>query len=170
MPARLYAHLPGSTEPLVLQRPTPRSPWSLTGAPPDLVRTGPGSFSVIVDRVSHHVQVVKADRTQGHYRLRIGPHMITVRLEDEHAHLVHALGLDKAAKTAAREVKAPMPGLVLQVLVGEGATVVKDQPVLVLEAMKMENVIKSPGEATVTKVHVGERMAVEKGQLLVSFS
>jgi biotin carboxyl carrier protein len=68
-----------------------------------------------------------------------------------------------------KEIKAPMPGLVLKLLVKEGDTVKKNDPVLILEAMKMENVIKSPGDATVSKIHAQEKTAVEKGQLLVSF-
>ena len=54
-------------------------------------------------------------------------------------------------------------------LVKEGDTVKKNDPLLVLEAMKMENVIKSAGDAVVKKIHAVERTAVEKGQILLSF-
>ncbi|MEX1131932.1 MAG: acetyl-CoA carboxylase biotin carboxyl carrier protein subunit, partial [Flavobacteriales bacterium] len=62
------------------------------------------------------------------------------------------------------------PGLVLNILVKAGDAVKKNDPVLVLEAMKMENVIRAPGDAVVSAVPAVQGKAVEKGQLLISFS
>lgn len=167
--AKLYATVNSSKEPIVLERATPHTPWSIKGERPDLVRTGPGQYSLVVNGRSHRVLVLKEDLENRTVRLRIGAHTYTVQLEDEQAHLMHELGLDKAAGAAVKEIKAPMPGLVLKLLVKEGEAVKKNDPVLILEAMKMENVIKSPGDGTVSKLHAAERTAVEKGQLLVSF-
>ena len=63
-----------------------------------------------------------------------------------------------------------MPGLVLNILVKPGDAVKKNDPVLVLEAMKMENMIKAPGDAVVGAIAAETGKAVEKGQLLVSFA
>lgn len=167
--AKLYATVNSGKEPIVLERATPHAPWSIKGERPDLVRTGPGQYSLVVNGRSHRVLVLKEDLENRTVRLRIGAHTYTVQLEDEQAHLMHELGLDKAAGAAVKEIKAPMPGLVLKLLVKEGDAVRKNDPVLILEAMKMENVIKSPGDGTVSKLHAAERTAVEKGQLLVSF-
>lgn len=101
--------------------------------------------------------------------MRIGAHCHTVRLEDDRSRLMQLLGIDRSARAMVRELKAPMPGLVLKMLVKEGDTVKKNDPLLVLEAMKMENVIKSAGDAVVKKIHAVERTAVEKGQILLSF-
>ena len=101
--------------------------------------------------------------------MRIGAHCHTVRIEDDRSRLMQLLGIDRSARAMVRELKAPMPGLVLKMLVKEGDTVKKNAPLLVLEAMKMENVIKSAGDAVVKKIHAVERTAVEKGQLLLSF-
>lgn len=62
-----------------------------------------------------------------------------------------------------------MPGKVLQVLVAQGDDVEEGTPLLVLEAMKMENVIKATAPGKVSSVPVGEGQAVEKGALLVGF-
>jgi biotin carboxyl carrier protein len=166
--AKLYATVNAGKDPLVLERATPNAPWSL-GKNVDLAKTGPGQFSLVVNGRSHRVLVLKEDKENKTVRLRIGAHSYTVQLEDEQTHLMHELGLDKAMSAAVKEIKAPMPGLVLKMLVKEGETVKKNDPLLILEAMKMENVIKSPGDGTVTKLHTPERTAVEKGQLLVSF-
>ena len=66
-------------------------------------------------------------------------------------------------------VDAPMPGLVLKVLVEPGSPVQKGDPLLVLEAMKMENDIKAHFDGTVSTLHVQMGDAVSKGQLLIEF-
>lgn len=63
-------------------------------------------------------------------------------------------------------VKAPIPGTIIRVLAGPGAYVEAGQPLLVLEAMKMENPIGSPRSGTVTDVLVQEGQRVTLGQLL----
>lgn len=167
--AKLYATVNNSKDPLVLERATPSAPWTLPKGISDVVRTGPGQFSVVIDGRSHCVLVLKEDKESKTVRMRIGAHTYTVQLEDEQHHLMQALGLDKSAGAVAKDLKAPMPGLVLKVMVKAGDAVKKNDPVLILEAMKMENVIKAPGDAIVTAVHVKERVAVEKGQLLLNF-
>jgi biotin carboxyl carrier protein len=65
------------------------------------------------------------------------------------------------------DIKAPMPGLVLKVLVTPGQAIKKGDPVLILEAMKMENVFKATSDATVKEIKVAELTAVEKGEVLI---
>jgi len=65
------------------------------------------------------------------------------------------------------EVRSPMPGKILQVLVTEGATVESEQALMLLEAMKMENTLSAEGAARVKKIHVAPGELVELGQLLV---
>jgi biotin carboxyl carrier protein len=63
-----------------------------------------------------------------------------------------------------------MPGMVISVLVNEGQEVSAGESILILEAMKMENVIKSPVQAIVKTIKVKQGSAVEKGQLLIEFA
>ncbi len=166
--AKLFATVNTSAE-QVLERRTPNAPWTFAGEGPlDLVRSGPSSFNLVRNGRSHRVLVLKEDRENGTVRMRIGGRTYTVKLEDEQSRLMRSLGLDKSA-VKVKEIKAPMPGLVLNILVKPGDAVKKNDPVLVLEAMKMENVIKAPGDAVVSAVPAEKGRAVEKGQLLVSF-
>ena len=71
---------------------------------------------------------------------------------------------------AAPEVTAPMPGKVLRILVAEGDIVAQGQPLLVLEAMKMETTIYSEGAATVKKIHAAAGAMVDHGAVLIEFS
>lgn len=167
--AKLYATVNAKEDAIVLERTSPTAPWVPAGeGSTDLVRTGPSTFSLVRNGRSHHVLVLKEDKENGTVRLRIGAHTYTVQLQDDRSRLMQTLGLDKAA-TKVKEIKAPMPGMVLNILVKPGDAVKKNDPILVLEAMKMENMIKAPGDATVSAVHAAQGKAVEKGQLLVSF-
>ena len=67
------------------------------------------------------------------------------------------------------DVKAPMPGLILEIKVQPGQEVKKGDPIMILEAMKMENILKSPGDGIVREIKVVEKQNVEKNQILILF-
>lgn len=69
-----------------------------------------------------------------------------------------------------RELHAPMPGLVMRILKSAGDTVVKGDPLLVVEAMKMENELKSPSDGTIMEIHAVVGKPVDKGAVLVTFT
>ena len=169
MAKQLHVQVNDAADAVVLERQGAQGGWVLAGRDaPDLVRLGPGEYSLIHEGRSMRVLVLKVDKEQSTVRLRIGGHTYTAQIQDEESRLMEALGLEKAVLKV-REVKAPMPGLVIDVLVKPGDTVTKDDPLLVLEAMKMENVLKAPGDGVVASVPAEKGKAVEKGQLLVGF-
>lgn len=73
-----------------------------------------------------------------------------------------------AAPAGADAMPAPMPGTVLKVLVNVGDTVSENQPLLILEAMKMENEIVAPQDGKVAAIYVNEGAAVESNSKLFS--
>ena len=77
------------------------------------------------------------------------------------------MGIKRSFDAINTDVKAPMPGKVLQVLVNSGDQVKKGDPLLILEAMKMENVLKSDSDCTIKEVNVSALENVEKNQLLI---
>lgn len=79
------------------------------------------------------------------------------------------LGLQAGGGQKINSVKAPMPGLVLEVSVAPGQAVQKGDTLLILEAMKMENVIKAAGEGVVKAIPATKGLAVDKGQVLIEF-
>jgi biotin carboxyl carrier protein len=83
--------------------------------------------------------------------------------------ILKSMGLENALIQKISDMKAPMPGLVLQILVNPGDQVNKGDKILVLEAMKMENAIKSPTDGIVNDVLVSQGMAVDKNQVLITF-
>ncbi|HKK20377.1 MAG TPA: biotin/lipoyl-containing protein, partial [candidate division Zixibacteria bacterium] len=71
--------------------------------------------------------------------------------------------------SADKLIKAPMPGLILEVKVQPGDVVKKNQPIMIVEAMKMENIIKAPADGTIKTVHISNGQSVEKDMKLVEF-
>ncbi|RMF24728.1 MAG: biotin/lipoyl-binding protein [Bacteroidetes bacterium] len=133
----------------------------------DMLETAPGRFHVIHQTRTFGVEVERADLNGKVLALKVNGQPWEVRLEDRHDGLIAQMGLNSAAGQKVSDVKAPMPGLVLSVRVSPQQAVKKGDPLLVLEAMKMENVLKSPGDGMVKAVHVSQGKAVEKGQLLI---
>ena len=116
------------------------------------------------------VPVVLEEAGERRLRVTIAGRQTEVRVKDEHDLLLERFGLDEARAAADREVRAPMPGLVLSVAAQPGQAVEADAGLLVLEAMKMENEIKAPAAGTVETVHVEAGAAVGKNDVLVTFA
>lgn len=126
-----------------------------------------GNHSIILDGKSYVAQVIKVDRETKTVTIMIGQQEYTVLIEEPIDQLLAEMGMKDALSRKVNDLKAPMPGLVLKVLVEPGQTIKKGDPVLILEAMKMENVFKAAADAVVKEVRVKERTAVEKGEVLV---
>jgi len=166
MSKKFYAKTSGGAESLVELLGAGQAKIGATEFKVSVVR--PGLYEVVNDSGTYEVVVVKRD--PGFTRLLINGQLCDVTVESEGARLIKKLGLDSGRKKRVKDIKAPMPGMVLKVLAEQGQTVGKGDGILVLEAMKMENLIKSPGEAVVGEIGVKEGQAVEKGQLLIKFN
>jgi biotin carboxyl carrier protein len=93
-----------------------------------------------------------------------------VVLSDKYDQLLQSLGMDRNAGAKVSKLKAPMPGKVISVAVKAGTQVEIGDPILVLEAMKMENVIKSPTSGAVSSVNVKTGGTVEKNEVMITFA
>jgi biotin carboxyl carrier protein len=114
--------------------------------------------------------VLSFNREEKKVILKINQNKYLVELKDKFDELLDKLGFDVNASKKQNQIKAPMPGLVVQILANEGAQIKKGEPLVILEAMKMENILKSPCDAVVKKILVNKGSSVEKNQLLVEFS
>lgn len=133
----------------------------------DLSTLGGGQFHVLDNHESVHIEVVEADYDRKLFTLRLEGKKYQVQLADQFDSLVEQMGLSATGNNKVADIMAPMPGLVLDVLVEAGQEVKEGDPLIILEAMKMENVIKATGEATVVRVVVDKGKPVDKGQLLI---
>jgi biotin carboxyl carrier protein len=126
-----------------------------------------GNHSIILDGKSYVAQVIKVDRDTKTVTIVIDQQEYAVVVEEPIDQLLAEMGMKDALTRKVNDLRAPMPGLVLKILVEPGQAIKKGDPVLILEAMKMENVFKSATDAVVKEVKVKERTAVEKGEVLV---
>lgn len=135
----------------------------------DLIEIKKNVFHIISGTKSFTAEVVKADIAEKTFTILVNGRKYNVDVKDKFDELLHQMGMDKLAKTGIKEVKAPMPGMVINIHVAEGQEVKKGDALIVLEAMKMENIIKSPRDGKVKSVKAQKGQAVEKNQSLVVF-
>ncbi len=135
----------------------------------DLSRISNRQFHILVNNVSYNSEVVEIKREEKIVILKINGQIREVKLKDKFDLLLDKMGLSEVNTQQLSKLKAPMPGLILDIKVSPGEQVAKGDQLLVLEAMKMENVIKSPGEGIVKAIIVRKGDSVEKNQILIEF-
>jgi biotin carboxyl carrier protein len=131
---------------------------------------GEGKFHILWNNKSFNAELVSLHAEEKTITIKVNSNVYTVKLKDRFDDLLKSLGMEGAGSKRIKDVKAPMPGMVLNIMVNEGDEVTKDQPIVLLEAMKMENVIKSPADGKIKKVSVTKGVAVEKNTILVEFA
>ncbi len=124
---------------------------------------------LIHENKSLEAELVSIDKETKTLQIRLGHKTTTLQIKDRFDLLLEQMGMNNLASQALKEIKAPMPGLILDLKVKPGDKVNKGDVVLVLEAMKMENIIKSPGDGEVKAVKVSLHQSVEKNQVLIQF-
>jgi len=135
----------------------------------DLSSIANNSTHVLYQNKSFNTELVELNKADKTCKIKVNGNIYQISIEDQFDVLLKQLGLDNLAANKVSEIKAPMPGLVLKVLVEENAEVKKGDNLLVLEAMKMENILKSSTDGTVKKVLIKQGDKVEKNQILVQF-
>jgi biotin carboxyl carrier protein len=120
-------------------------------------------------RVGDRVRRVVATRTggRGEYRVTLDGWQLPVSALDARTRAIRDVAAASAASSGPAPLVAPMPGLVVRVLVEAGVEVTAGQALVVIEAMKMENELRAAGAGRVTAVHAVAGTAVEKGAVLV---
>ncbi len=136
----------------------------------DIIEIKEGIFHIIKDSKSYNAEVLKANKEEKSFVIRVNGNKYTVQLKDKYDELLENLGMSNASSAKVKEMKAPMPGLVVDIRVKENDLVKKGDALVVLQAMKMENILKCPADAVVKKIHIKKDDVIEKNQLLISFS
>ncbi len=135
----------------------------------DLAEITNGYFHILYQQKSYRAEIVSTDTTTKTLVIKINGHSYTVALKDKFDLLLEKMGINSSASSKINNIKAPMPGLIIDLKIKTGDIVKAGDQLIILEAMKMENIIKSPGEGTVKNVKVKKGDSVEKGQVLVEF-
>ena len=135
----------------------------------DSVKVSNQSYHILDNNTSYKAEILASNFNKKTYTVNINNNNYTVNIENDLDQLIKSLGFEIGASKKVNEIKAPMPGLILDVMVKPGDQVSVDTPLLILEAMKMENSILSPREGIIKSVSGGKGTTVDKGELLIEF-
>lgn len=137
--------------------------------PWDIQPISEGRYHIIYQDKSYNVELIKVDETAKKFTIKLNNKVTELQVKDKFDLLLERLGMNNKAGTQVKNITAPMPGLIFEIKVKEGEKVKKGDPLLILEAMKMENIIKSPGDGEVKKILVKNGESVEKNKVLIQF-
>ncbi len=133
----------------------------------DSREVSPSNYHLIVDNKSFKGEIEKTDFLNKQYTVRVKNNTYQIGISNELDLLIEDMGLSLGQALVVNDIKAPMPGLILDVNIAEGEEVKEGDYLLVLEAMKMENTITAPRDGVVKAISVKKGQTVEKNQLLI---
>lgn len=133
----------------------------------DLVKLTNTKYHALLKNQSFHIQVLEKNFFAKKYTVVINSNTYTVKIGSELDKLINHMGFTIGSSIVETNIKAPMPGLILDLSVKEGQTVKAGETLLILEAMKMENAITAQKDSVIGTIHVKSGQSVEKGHLLI---
>jgi biotin carboxyl carrier protein len=145
--------------------------WEVNGVAvqPDIIQTDAHSWHVVLNDRSFRIIVDEHDANGRSVSMQVNGKPVQAERIRPLDKLLKSMGMDAAKSKKANDMKAPMPGLIRDVKVQVGMELKAGDPVLVLEAMKMENILKAPSDAVIKSIHVETGDKVEKNTVLVTF-
>ena len=144
---------------------------SVNGVPVDIefVKSATNSFKMRMNGVEKDADLVKLDKENKLVIVRIEGKKFAVQIKEPVDLMLDKLGINSKSTKKVNNLKAPMPGLVIKILAEQGKHYKAGDALMILEAMKMENVFKASADVTIKAIEITERQTVEKGQILMVF-
>lgn len=133
----------------------------------DVQKTSSGAYHLLVNDKSVTSEIVASDFLNRTYTVKINSNLYQVQISNQLDVLIKEMGLSLSANQIINEIKAPMPGMILDVMAKEGQEVKEGDNLLVLEAMKMENTIMAPRDAVIKSINVKKGKTVSKNEVLI---
>ena len=122
-------------------------------------------YSMIIDNLSHDVRISEGD---GFYEVQVSGDIFQVVVEDERTRRLAGMRVAAGAITGEVHLKAPMPGVIIEVPVTKGQKVFKGDIVIVLESMKMQNEFKAPRDGEIHQIRVKPGDTVEQNNIMLT--
>ena len=135
----------------------------------DSILLADGRYHILKDNISYTVEVLEINKPLKELLLKINGVEYQVAGKDKFDLLMEQMGISASTASKHEQLKAPMPGKVLEIKVSVGQEVKQGEPLLILEAMKMENVLKASHDVTVAEINIKQGDTVDKGQILLVF-
>ena len=135
----------------------------------DTIKTSGNKYHILKDDTSVEAQITDASFLTKTYTIVVNNNSYKVQIQDALDQQISAMGFEIGASKKVNDIKAPMPGLILEISVTVGDEVEENDQLLILEAMKMENVISSPRAGVIKSIAVNQGETVDKNSLLIAF-
>jgi biotin carboxyl carrier protein len=135
----------------------------------DLQKISENHYHILFNNKSYSAEIVNLNHETKTVQVKINGHPYQIKLQDRFDLLLEKMGINGNSKNQINSLKAPMPGLILDVKVQQGDQIKVGDSLIVLEAMKMENIIKSPREGVIKSISIKKGQSVEKNQILLEF-
>jgi len=135
----------------------------------DCIKTTATTFHILEENSSINASILNSDFNKKRYTIKVNNNTYEVVINDALDQQIETLGFEVGTSKKVNAIKAPMPGLILEIQVKKGQDVKEDDTLLILEAMKMENVINSPREGIIKSINVKQGETVDKDSLLIEF-
>ncbi len=137
---------------------------------PEVEMLEPGRFLLRKDNKVFEIFVLGESEDGKEIEIQINQHYFKVNIQSELDQLLNSLGFKSSDVKKVKELKSPMPGKIVALMVNEGDEVKPGQPLLILEAMKMENALQAISEGKVEKILVEKGTSVNKNDILIKFA
>lgn len=135
----------------------------------DILKIDDRFYHILKDNRSYNIEIINSDRAAKSFTLKINGSTYKVEVKDKFDLLLQRMGLNASTQTEVKELKAPMPGMVTDIRVSVGQKINKGDAMIVLEAMKMENMLKAPTDGIIKSIEVIKGKSVEKNQVMIVF-
>ena len=135
----------------------------------DVMQTADAKYHILQNNTSFKAEITTANFNKKEYSVKVNNNTYTINISNDLDVLIKEMGFSIGSTKHINTIKAPMPGLILDINISVGQDVKEDDALLVLEAMKMENIITSPRDGVIKSISANKGDAIDKGQLLVEF-
>lgn len=135
----------------------------------DTIETAPSKFHILQNNNSFKAEITEGNFKERAYQVKVNNNTYNINILNDLDVLIKQMGFEIGATKMVNDIKAPMPGLILDIIAKVGQEVQEDDALLILEAMKMENVLTSPRDGVIKSISVTKGDAVDKNQLLIEF-
>ena len=135
----------------------------------DIIRISKSKHHVIINNKSIITETIESDFKSKSYKVKVNNNTYNININNDLDYLIKKMGFEVGTTKLINEIKAPMPGLILDIIAEVGKEVKENDALLILEAMKMENIITSPRDGIIKNISVIKGHAVEKYELLIEF-
>jgi biotin carboxyl carrier protein len=135
----------------------------------DAIAVSSSEFHVLQDHKSYKCEITESNFSSKSYQVKVNNNTYNINIFNELDILIKDMGFEVGASKKVNDIKAPMPGLILEINVKVGQEVKENEVLLILEAMKMENALTSPRDGIIKSITVSKGDTVDKNQLLIEF-